>query len=118
MHVCMRYIYTRTYAEISFSASTAEVETAGMNPKWLFVQCTPDSLVHAFNYIWAWLQDVLEVQKLNPQKFLLKAYGVILQKFAPVKNSLQSPSSAAHSNQTLITRSSHCGRAPGTDSIE
>ena len=54
----MRYIYTHTYAEISFSASTAELETAGMKPKWLFVQCTPDSLVHAFDYIWACLQDV------------------------------------------------------------
>jgi len=32
---------------------------------------------------------------------------------------VQSPASAAHSDQTLITRSSHCGRAPrGTDSIE
>jgi len=67
----MRYIYTHTYAKISFSASTAELETAGMKPKWLFVQCTPDSLVHAFDYIWACLQDVLdpEVQKLNPQNF-------------------------------------------------
>ena len=32
---------------------------------------------------------------------------------------VQSAASAAHSNQTQITRSSHCGRAPrGMDSIE
>ena len=32
---------------------------------------------------------------------------------------VQSPASAANSDQTQITRSSHCGRAPsGTDSIE